>query len=492
MAVWLDLAPFVKIAIWTWLWFVPTSEVVRGRVLTWIDVLGKWSLVSFFSLCIISVGFVFNSTLYIPLPLPGDEAVAIKIDVHSVPGYGSMSFIVALVWSILLGNLMLELHVRAKHWEEFRRASAVTRQTSSPSSDVNDTPFLVRAAGQALSTRQRSTSRSIPFAGLLGDLVRQTSFQVLESVTASNAPDEPAETLWQRTYEFPPPVGKRRFSLSGVIFVALWLAALLATALLGMLLPSIGFLRTGAVPSLLMSADEARLHLSIPAMMDRIVRVGSSVGEHNLAGMYIFTAMVVPLIHIGALAGMWLLPFTPVRQRQWFRFVEFVSAWSAIDVGVVALFVSWIGLENISSTIVEVVVPGLTAAVRVLAPSEKDVMVIHPSLETGFWWLLAASVLEKLLAHFLLELSAVCIAQRSVKERDVDGVGSAGAVSTHTPRQLHPDELMQFSPAGRYAGVSALPEGVFYAGLPIKGFWNVMVAAGFLVKRDDAAAAAGV
>jgi len=148
---------------------------------------------------------------------------------------------------------------------------------------------------------------------------------------------------------------------------------------------------------------------------------------------------------------------------------------------VVALFVSWIGLENISSTIVEVVVPGLTAAVRVLAPSEKDVMVIHPSLDTGFWWLLAASVLEKLLAHFLLELSAVCIAQRSVKERDVDGTAEG---STRTPRQLHPDELMQFSPAGRYAGVSALPEGVFYAGLPVKGFWNVMVAAGFLVQRD--------
>src|SRR5690606_21336558 len=59
-AFWLDFFPFLKIFIWLFYWFVPQSEVIRGRVLTWIDYLGKWTLANLFTLCIISVAFLFK------------------------------------------------------------------------------------------------------------------------------------------------------------------------------------------------------------------------------------------------------------------------------------------------------------------------------------------------------------------------------------------------------------------------------------------------
>jgi len=436
-----------------------------------------------YTLSIISVGFVFKSTLLIPLPLPGHEGVAIDLRVQNVPGYGITAFIVALIWSILLGNAFLEIHIRSKHWEEHRRSMAAMRNhisSATPPSDAHDTPFIQRVESSSLvspSSRRAESGgsvRTIPFASLLGDLVRRTSFHVMESVRGNHG--EPTEALWERSYT---PIGSKRhsFSCAGVIFITLLLIFTLFASLMGMLEKSLGFLRTGAVPAILLSAEQADMTFNIPEMVDAVVEVGGPAGAHSLANLFLTVAVVMPVLHLVGLLVMWLARFTPTQQRHFFRVVEFLSAWSSLDVLLMALIVSWLGMENISSSVVEVVVPGLTKAVRFLAPEEQNVMVIHSRLLPGFWWIVVAVIAEKIMSYFLLELSAIAIAQRAVRERSY-------LDQTSSPRQLLPDELMQFSPAARYAAVSAMPVAYFYAGWPIQ-IWKAAIRLGVLDERPS-------
>jgi hypothetical protein len=303
-----------------------------------------------------------------------------------------------------------------------------------------------------------------------------------------------------------------------------WLVAALFCTLAGLSTTSFAIKRQGAIPALLMHGRSDQ-NWSVPSMADSIVQAGGPSGAHSLAAVFLLLAYVVPLLHISALLVMWLVRFTPQRQQQWFRLTEFLDAWSGLDVLFFAMFVSWIGVfvaglfrrhgltrrrgqawrasQRASwrwlspGWCVPLLAPRTsgppnspdlvlqTKAIRVLAPQENYVLVLVPSLETGFWWLLAALLCEKLLSYFLVELSAVSIAQRHVKDR----AGQAGEEGAASPRQLLPAELMQFSPAARYVGVSAMPAGPFYAGLP-RGLWHAFVFCGFMQERVAVATSA--
>ena len=43
------------------LWFVPASEKLRGKLLHWLDILGKYSLVDAFIMCLFCKSFAFTT-----------------------------------------------------------------------------------------------------------------------------------------------------------------------------------------------------------------------------------------------------------------------------------------------------------------------------------------------------------------------------------------------------------------------------------------------
>jgi uncharacterized paraquat-inducible protein A len=52
--------PYVKLVAMLGLWFGPCEPMVRGRVLWWLEFLGKWSLIDMFVFTMMVVGFAVD------------------------------------------------------------------------------------------------------------------------------------------------------------------------------------------------------------------------------------------------------------------------------------------------------------------------------------------------------------------------------------------------------------------------------------------------
>ena len=555
-AFWLDFFPFLKIFIWHFYWFVPQSEVIRGRVLTWIDYLGKWSLANLFTLCIISVAFLFKSSIHLPIPLPLRQAIMLDLECIVESGAGVTWFIFSLLWTIGLGDVFLQFHTLAREWEEQRRSSARvnTNPTENDPSSIplpshsdsvsslvfehGHVPSFLRTAaafeddspvsspqqtqrsattmttsapatletideqnvsvlpttnnnGNLLNLRQSpytpspSQQQQPVSRSLFREILRRSSGVYVATSSNPNGPRERKQALEE--YFFTPIKGQRhRFSPKGRVVI--WIALVISISLLvvSFTLPVIHFTKIGAVPDLLIEKQEAEY--SVLRFLPAIANNGASARPaYELAFGFALFGVVFPIIHGISLFFLWGYPMTVSQQLQLFRFMEFCDAWNAMDVFFVGCFVTWVGLESISRSVVEIVVPGLTAASRTFL-GKSDVMVIIPELQYGFWWVGIALLGQKMVSHVLMELTASTIAQRQYAlqqaAQQVPSATSAEDGSGGQRRRLSQDQLLMFSPAARYVGVSGVDSTVFYAGLPM-WLWRLGVGIRLMDVSED-------
>ena len=115
----------------------------------------------------------------------------------------------------------------------------------------------------------------------------------------------------------------------------------------------------------------------------------------------------------------------------------------------------------------------------------EDAFLVIPSVGSGYFLLVLGMILNKFLSHLLMELSAVAIAQRQLVE-GVDGLitplnmeSSQHSSYTEIEESLSPSQLVLFSPAARYVGVSGVNSGVMYAGFP-RAVWRAAIAIGMM------------
>jgi len=105
--------PYTKQLLLLFSWFAPTTVLhpaARGRLLEILDALGKWSLIDFYVLIMLMVGFKFyiTSTMVSSLSLlPPDVLV---LDVTVVPGWGIFGFVLAVMGSLFLNHTMTYWH----------------------------------------------------------------------------------------------------------------------------------------------------------------------------------------------------------------------------------------------------------------------------------------------------------------------------------------------------------------------------------------------
>jgi hypothetical protein len=99
--------PYVTLFTMMFLWFVPSRETLRGKMLHWLDVLGKWSLVDAYVLCLMAVAFGFNTDKDI-------LGIGIHVDISVRPGWGVYSFVIGTMWSLLMSHHMTDLHREAE------------------------------------------------------------------------------------------------------------------------------------------------------------------------------------------------------------------------------------------------------------------------------------------------------------------------------------------------------------------------------------------
>jgi hypothetical protein len=154
-AVW----PYLRVAMHLLLYFVPVSEADRGRTLTWIDALGKWTLVNHFILCFMGVAFHLTALIQIPGLIPGrtKDLVDVGVEVILAPRFATYLFVIGVLVSIVVSEFYVYAHRKCKEWEETRRfaEAAARRQVALSGGGIVDalfqeidTPYLERMAGR--------------------------------------------------------------------------------------------------------------------------------------------------------------------------------------------------------------------------------------------------------------------------------------------------------------------------------------------------------
>jgi len=451
-AIWIDFFPFIKIVGWTLMWFVPMSEVVRGRCLTWFDALGKYSLVTLFTLNITTVAFLFKSRLLIPLPVPGlHKGMAVDIEVQYVPGRGVDWFIISVLWTMLIGSAFVELHSSCRTWEEMRRHEALTREHA-PSSDDE---------------RQNTPLTSI------GGLMSEAARRARERLMGAMREDAPMSAL-----SMAPVFETHVFSPKGRWIIYLALLFTLVVTIVGLTMPVISFRRYGFTGMVLVNAADRDVSFSLGDFAMHIARVGGPSQPMAFTFIMLFFGLLMPTWHVAGLFILWGVPFRTRSQALFFRLVEFLDNWSALDVFVFAVFIVWFGIEDISFKIVKEVVPGMTAAIDHAFPAFEAVYPIESHLLLGFWVLLVSSVARTVMSFVLMEMAAMSIAQRQARQDNFFPARLNGAASNPV---LRPEELILFSPAQRYIGVSEVSSDYVYAGLP-KILWHWGEKLGLIVR----------
>lgn len=118
--------PFVKLIV-TWLcWCLPTiylSSNLREELLFWFDMFGKWAVACTLVDLLLTVGF------HITMPV-GDSAYSVIISVK--PGWGTYSFLLGTLMSMILGHVALYYHRKVVH--NLDNKNYVSRKISFPNS----------------------------------------------------------------------------------------------------------------------------------------------------------------------------------------------------------------------------------------------------------------------------------------------------------------------------------------------------------------------
>jgi len=365
--------PYVKIITMLFLWFVPASERLRGRALHWLDILGKWSLIDAYVLCLMSVAFAFETDTEI-------LGIRIQVDIQVRPGWGVYSFVLATMWSLGMSHWMSYKHrhavERRRYTKEFLKAMRLP-----PHEALHSRPF-------APLQRHRRFKCSRHGRLLLWIIMALT---LLVTILG--------ETL--HTFEF-------QFSgLAELILPPEKLTTQFSLISLGKLIPHAA--RNGGYLS-------------------------GGLWAKWLTLMFFAFAMVIPLIRLLLLALLWSVPMTLRHTRRLFHLIEVIAAWSAMDVFIVSVIASVLEIGGLSQDVIGDAFGSIQDTVcRLLNALPPDFLnqilnaVGLPDLDlsngctlfrvdsillAGCWLLLLAVIACELFSHIVMELAEASITER--------------------------------------------------------------------------------
>jgi len=103
--------PYLKVVMMILCWFFPQawmSEKTRGKMLEWLDILGKWSLLDTYVMIMMLVAFHFD--IEFPIVNSDDITKPTAVQIFVYPAYGFVSLIIATLVSLIMSHIILGLH----------------------------------------------------------------------------------------------------------------------------------------------------------------------------------------------------------------------------------------------------------------------------------------------------------------------------------------------------------------------------------------------
>jgi len=433
--------PISKFLIWIYMWYIPCDELIRGRVLSWVDYLGKIALANLFMMSLMMVAFLFDCTTDLKM-----LEYTVTAGIH--PGFALWGFILSSSLSLAMGQFFVYFHGIATRWEEVRRYGIEANQT------LRRRPSLFQAFDTP--SIPASPLQAIPVA----DLNHHQEFISLCNSVLTPVKGE-----------------MHKFSNVGKSLVDFVLGATLVCTVVGMTLPSFRFTREGMVGLYVQDESYKVSEYTMYSLSSTLNTFGLE-GHSALALSvpFVLFSMVFPLLHLIGLCVLWRVPLPVLYQERIFKFTEMMASWNSLDILAVCVAATWTQISATGDTFIPQVVPTLDHFTK----QYFHTLLYHvePAVLDGFWVLLTGIILEKLLSMFIIPLSATKIArhkllviQHNIALESLDTMfnSAQGEDSIVEEDRLHEEEsdrLMQIlSPSARYAGASSLPAYLF-GGLP--------------------------
>jgi len=203
--------------------------------------------------------------------------------------------------------------------------------------------------------------------------------------------------------------------------------------------------------------------------------------------LFVLTTMVTPLLRLAGLILLWVLPLTLRAEKRAFRALEILSAWSSLDVFLLTLVIMLFELRPATSNLFAVAIPNVFRALQAL-PDDLGDLAAGISAESGLFILVAAVVLDKLVAQFVFEQGVASIAERTAESSLMKAFGhhvdvDAAVIANAAEGLLETGAIVYFGPAERY--LSALFPRAAYAGLPRSWWPTLCVRWGLLAGAAD-------
>eukprot|EP00516_Mucochytrium_quahogii_P001190 CAMPEP_0203757886 /NCGR_PEP_ID=MMETSP0098-20131031/10744_1 /ASSEMBLY_ACC=CAM_ASM_000208 /TAXON_ID=96639 /ORGANISM=" , Strain NY0313808BC1" /LENGTH=542 /DNA_ID=CAMNT_0050650131 /DNA_START=72 /DNA_END=1697 /DNA_ORIENTATION=- len=206
------LVPVSKWIIWLYFWYHPSEQLTRGRVLSWVDALGKIALAIIFTFVLISVAFMFDTT--ISQKHLFDAKIRVMINTESFTSL--WNWILGTLISLIIAHWFVYFHGIATRWEEIRLADR-----------------------KATLERRDSLFRALntPPIYNTGEVEEEDDGEETEGQKIS---------LWSDT----------TYSNCGKTFITVLLVLTVILSIMALFLPSVRFKRTGAVGKALLHPDD--------------------------------------------------------------------------------------------------------------------------------------------------------------------------------------------------------------------------------------------
>ena len=368
--------PYTKQLVTLVIWFLPTTRVSsdrRGKVLSWLDALGKWSMVDVFVLLMTLASF--RLSVESPDHLSFLPEGLYSINMLVVPLWGLYANMLAQLLSQISSHVIIHYH----------------RKTIAAARDSQDDDWGVSRPSNAV----RSPLRKHSF--------------VLDYEASTERAHVKKGASWL-------------FAMLQVSFVLL--------VICGCTLPSFSIETFGIVGLAIESGQqfqEAKTSYSVfdlaNMIMDeaRYLNTASDLaGLGSLASLLVICVFLVPLAQAASQCIQWFAPTNVEQRRKNYVANECLAAWQYMEVYVLSIIISAWQLGGVSEFMINAYCDPLNGTLNKLANSgilkqeDAQCFSVNATVEAASWLLVTASILLYVFTHFITSASL-----QKVQDEDV-------------------------------------------------------------------------
>eukprot|EP00756_Hemistasia_phaeocysticola_P036677 Hpha_TRINITY_DN16654_c0_g7::TRINITY_DN16654_c0_g7_i2::g.183272::m.183272 len=400
---------YTKLMVLFWAWFMPPKLLTTGErapVLEVLDFFGKYSLVDLYVMVMLAVSFRLHmDTSHATREVLPDGFFVMDLIVE--PGWGLYGYVIAVFASVIIGHVEIVRHrdlvtTAAVH----ERERGVANRSEATTSKSTASSWFREGDSD---TRKKS---------LVGHIYKRSPFPKWMTVSV--------DAYSQGRTGFTKLAGWAQFVLSLFVLITL------VSVCVGSFIDSFSFKFKGAAAAAvyITPGEETYRSYSVASLPFKMMEQANSelknkFGYGFVSACVLITTVICPILQLLALLILWVAPLTLMQHKLAFFITECLSASSAVEVFVIALFAALLQLKQFASFVVGDKCDAINAGMKDLAnlgffPEEQAVcFTVNASLEEGCWLLFSASLVSYVCYALINHAARIAI-----KEREKAAVGS--------------------------------------------------------------------